>query len=218
MSKGFTVKQGRGTGMGLSYCNNCFWFSVSMPKANSCNLILFKKGETMPAEVIPMDASALGVFTVGVALPKRMGYTGYEYVYEADGVRVCDPYAMKINGRNCFGEPAAELRAEVFVPEEAGMTATYRPHATEDLVLYQLHVRGFTKTAAVKKKGTYAGLMEKIPYLKELGINAVLLLPVTEFDEREESSANGTKTVIGAPKRSYRGQKVSGEEAGDEQA
>lgn len=172
----------------------------------------------MPAEVIPMDASALGVFTVGVALPKRMGYTGYEYVYEADGVRVCDPYAMKINGRDCFGEPAAELRAEVFVPEEAGMTATYRPHATEDLVLYQLHVRGFTKTAAVKKKGTYAGLMEKIPYLKELGINAVLLLPVTEFDEREESSANGTKTVIGAPKRSYRGQKLSGEEAGDEQA
>lgn len=54
-----------------------------------------------------------------------------------------------------------------------------------DLVIYELHVRAFTKheSSGVEHKGTFAGLMEKIPYLKELGINAVELMPIFEFDE-----------------------------------
>ena len=208
MEKGFTVKKGTDMPLGLSYKNNCFWFAVSLPKASSCNLVLFKKGETMPAEVIPMDASALGIFTVGVALPKRMGYTGYEYLYEADGKTLCDPYAKKVNGREKFGEEASYVRAEVYVPEERGVSSVYKKHAAEDVVFYKLHVRGFTKAtnSGVKKKGTYAGVAEKIPYLTELGINAVLLLPVTEFDEREGSNQNNLRMVIGVPKRSYAGQ------------
>ena len=64
--------------------------------------------------------------------------------------------------------------------------------AFSDLIFYKLHVRGFTKHASsgVKKKGTFAGLTEKIQYLKELGINAVLLMPVYEFDECMEVSRN----------------------------
>ena len=55
----------------------------------------------------------------------------------------------------------------------------------EDVILYALHVRGFTKhrSSAVKCKGTYAGIVEKIPYLKELGITSLLLMPSYEFDE-----------------------------------
>ena len=54
-----------------------------------------------------------------------------------------------------------------------------------ELVIYELHVRGFTRhpSSGVEHKGTYAGLKEKIPYLKELGINAVELMPIFEFDE-----------------------------------
>ena len=57
-----------------------------------------------------------------------------------------------------------------------------------DLVIYELHVRGFTKhpSSGVKHRGTFAGLMEKIPYLKELGINAVELMPIFEFDEMRD--------------------------------
>lgn len=213
-TKGFTVKQGTGMPLGLSYSNNCFWFAASVPQADSCHLVLFKKGETMPAEVIPMDASAFGVFTVGVVLPVRQGYTGYEYVYEADGVQFCDPYAGQINGRTVFGEEAAYVRAEVRVPRLFAADSEYKRHAPEDLILYKLHVRGFTaaSNSGVKKKGTYAGLVEKIPYLKELGINGVLLLPVTEFDEREEANRAGQRTVIGVPKRSYAGQTGTGAE------
>jgi glycogen operon protein len=61
--------------------------------------------------------------------------------------------------------------------------------APEDLVIYEAHVRGFTQSASsgVKHPGTYASLVEKIPYLKELGINAIELMPIYEFDEFENS-------------------------------
>ncbi len=57
----------------------------------------------------------------------------------------------------------------------------------EDTVVYELHVRGFTcsPTAIVSKPGTFLGLMEKIPYLKSLGVTAIELLPIHEFDESE---------------------------------
>ena len=54
-----------------------------------------------------------------------------------------------------------------------------------DLIIYEMHVRGFTRhdSSGVNHPGTFAGLMEKIPYLKELGITAVELMPIFEFDE-----------------------------------
>ena len=62
-------------------------------------------------------------------------------------------------------------------------------HPFEDLVIYEMHVRGFTRDASsgVKAPGTFEGLREKIPYLKDLGINAVELMPVFEFDEMEDT-------------------------------
>lgn len=55
----------------------------------------------------------------------------------------------------------------------------------QDRILYALHVRGFTKhrSSGVKHKGTYAGVVEKLPYLRELGINTILLMPAYEFEE-----------------------------------
>lgn len=57
--------------------------------------------------------------------------------------------------------------------------------SAQDRILYALHVRGFTKhrSSGVKHKGTYAGVAEKLPYLQELGINTVLLMPAYEFEE-----------------------------------
>jgi glycogen operon protein len=161
-NKGFVTKQGKDMPLGVSLQNNMFNFAVSMPGSSSCNLVLFKKGETDPAEVIPMEASALGVFTVAVQLPKKAGYTGYEYLYQAGEKFICDPYAAKINGRENFGEEPAYVRAEVYAPAEEA--APYKRHALSDLVLYKLHVRGFTmgNASGTKKKGTYAGLTEKI--------------------------------------------------------
>ena len=175
------TKKGKDMPLGVSFQNNMFNFAVSMPGHSSCNLVLYKKGEADPAEVIPMEASALGIFTVAVSLPKKAGSTGYEYLYQTGETYCCDPYAAKINGRESFGEEPERVRGEVYVPAEN--MALYQRHALSDLVLYKLHVRGFTmgNASGVKKKGTYAGVAEKIPYMKALGVNAVLLLPVTEL-------------------------------------
>ena len=56
-----------------------------------------------------------------------------------------------------------------------------------DSIIYELHVRGSpaTRASGVAHPGTYAGLVEKIPYLKELGVTAVELLPMHEFDEND---------------------------------
>jgi len=207
-NKGFVTKQGKDMPLGVSYQNNMFYFAVSMPGSSSCNLVLYKKGETDPAEVIPMEASALGIFTVAVQIPKKGDDTEYEYLYQTGETYVCDPYALKICGRETFGEEPEYVRAKVCVPPEN--TETYKHHEISDLVLYKLHVRGFTKGdgSGVRKKGTYAGVAEKIPYMKELGINGVLLMPVVEFDEREAVHKNAGAPVIGAPVRRYPGQKT----------
>ncbi len=216
--KGFVVKQGKDMPLGVSLQNNSYQFAVSMPKSSSCNLVLYKKGEQTPTEIIPMNPSASGVFSISVAIPKKLGHTGYEYLYQTGETYVCDPYAIKINGREQFGEEPNYVRGEVFALEQKE-TIPYKRHELSELILYKAHVRGFTKmsNSGVKKKGTFTGLTEKIPYLKELGINAVLLMPIVEFDELEDAHKYQHSVVIGEPERKYLGQKEQKEEIEHEQ-
>lgn len=95
-----------------------------------------------------------------------------------------------------------------------------------DLIIYELHVKGFTahETSGISASGTFKGLTEKIPYLKELGINAVELLPIHEFDEYENININpltgeklknfwGYSTIaFFAPKSSYAAGGTTGEQ------
>lgn len=212
-SKGLLVKRGTDMPLGVSLQNGMFNFAVSMPGSSSCNLVLYKKGETAPAEVIPMEASALGVFSAAVRIPEKKGCTEYEYLYQTETSYLCDPYAVKINGRNRFGEEPEYIRAAVCVLPE-NRTKEHTRHPLSELVLYKLHVRGFTmgKGSGVRKKGTYAGITEKIPYMKELGINAVLLMPVTEFDELEAEHTANQGRVLGLPERTYIGQEKTEKE------
>ncbi len=77
-------------------------------------------------------------------------------------------------------------------------------HPWSNTVIYETHVRGFTihPSAGVQHPGTYRGLMEKIPYLKELGVTAVELMPVHEFNEHQMSGIN---PQTGKPLRNYWG-------------
>ena len=79
---------------------------------------------------------------------------------------------------------------------------TQLEHPFEDLIIYEAHVRGFTKheSSGVEHRGTFQGLREKIPYLVDLGINAVELMPIFEFDEME-----GTREVDGERLYNYWG-------------
>ena len=123
----------------------------------------------------------------------RADLASFEYNFMSDGKIVADPYARILTGREKWadrkraGKPVqCRVLSEAFDWEDDANPEI--PYA--DTILYKLHVRGFTAHASsnVSARGTYAGIVEKIPYLKDLGITAVELMPVTEFDEVMMSS------------------------------
>lgn len=109
------------------------------------------------------------------------------YRYYVDGVAVADLYARGVTGMREYGREKGEIRYQLpgKVYDWTEDKAPRRPYS--ESVIYGIHVRGFTRhtSSGVKKKGTFAGVQEKIPYLKELGITAVALMPAWEFDEFE---------------------------------
>ncbi len=134
----------------------------------------------MILEEKPMDRAKNGIFSTTVeTVPKS-------YIYRADGKLTMDPYASGIRGREVFGKRTGEQETAV-ISTLPGNTAGDDDFSydVENLILYKLHVRGFTRDKAshVAHPGTFKGLAEKIPYLKTLGITGVLLMPVYEFDE-----------------------------------
>ena len=195
--------------------DNVVNFSVFSKEATACELLLYHNGEDEPYAVIPFpDEFRIGnVFSMIVF---DLDYEQTEYAYRFDGpfdpargLRfdrnriVLDPYAKLISGRTEWGrEPrwdrAAQFRGRI-IPEDFNWEGD-KPLETplRDLVIYEAHVRSFTvdPSSKVKYRGTYKGLTEKIPYLKELGVNCVELLPIFEFDEMENRrEVNGRRLV-----------------------
>lgn len=151
------------------------------------SLLLFRAGEEKAAETIEFkEEERIG--DVWSMTLKGCDLTDMEYGFEVDGVWMADPCARMITGREKWGEPSdieRPVRARLLT-EEFDWEGDKRPETPySDTIIYRLHVRGFTKhpSSGVKAKGTFAGVREKIPYLKELGVTAVELMPVTEFDE-----------------------------------
>ncbi|MBS0628978.1 MAG: glycogen-debranching protein [Verrucomicrobia bacterium] len=109
------------------------------------------------------------------------------YAYLIDSQWTIDPYAKelhtsKIWGKKIYGTPLCKVFPDLSF-DWGNNAAPQIPF--QDLVIYEMHVRGFTqdKSSGVKNPGTFLGLLEKIPYLKQLGVNAIELLPIFEFDE-----------------------------------
>jgi len=120
------------------------------------------------------------------------------YGYKKEGVLLVDPYAKLLDTGKAFGDnrwKAAEneLIAVTKQPDSFDWEGTAPLHLPkEKLIIYEMHVRAFTQDASskVQHPGTYAGLIEKIPYLQSLGINAIELMPIHEFDETEYHRKN----------------------------
>ena len=132
------------------------------------------------------------------------------YNYFADDEYFCDPYAKQLYGLETFGKnvPDSAIRAKLD-NKAAGSTSDHAfdwgkeesPFTRyEDSFVYLLHVRGFTKSSSsgieAAKRGTFAGILEKISYLKSLGVTAVELMPAYEMNEVENRYKSSDKRSL----------------------
>ncbi len=188
-------------------------FTVHSFGATSCELLLFHRTEDEPYAVLPFPEH-YRVGKVFSMIVFGLNIMDFEYAYRMDGPYdvskgllfdkkniLLDIYAKAVTGQSQWGRPRQEgsfYKARV-VKDDFNWGRD-RPPAIpmEDLVIYELHVRGFTRhgSSGVDYPGTFEGLRQKIPYLKELGVNAVELMPIFEFDEMKDSRmVDGTQVV-----------------------
>lgn len=112
----------------------------------------------------------------------------YFYCFYQDDTLVSDVNMRKLAGKRVYGTQMEEVTLAAFYENCFDWEEDYCPKISwGNCIHYLLHVRGFTKhsSSKVKNKGTFAGLLEKIPYLKELGITTLELMPAYEFEEKE---------------------------------
>lgn len=229
--KKFKFKPGNGLPMGVSKVAEGVQFSMYLPENKECYLKLYRTGRKKASYRIPFtkeyrfgNVNSMIVQFAGsrkkeegtvpsVSLSEVLTNT-FEYTYEIDGVESIDPYASGVTGRNRWNHRGSEpLRGRICLDGFDWGKDEHPDLPYEDMILYQLHVRGFTKhsSSGVEGRGTYYGIQQKIPYLKDLGVNAVMLLPAYEFEEIQDDKLNywgyGAKdTYYFAPKAAYSSQ------------
>ncbi|MGM0414693.1 MAG: glycogen debranching protein GlgX [Bacillota bacterium] len=207
--EGVKFRRGKALPFGASIVPGGVNFSIFSKHAVSCELILYKKHDLEPFAIIPFpDEFRIGnVFTMIVF---DLDYEELEYGFKMDGPYeteyghrfdkdkiLLDPYAKAVTGREIWGkkpdwEREFQHRSRVIFDDFDWEGDKPLEHELNDLIIYEAHVRSFTRheSSGVKYPGTFGSLREKIPYLKELGVNCIELLPIFEFDEFENSKVN----------------------------
>lgn len=209
--EGFPVRPGMFDLHGATALSIGVNFTVHTHAGTSCTLLLFRRGEETPYAKLPFP-EAYKIGDVYSMIVFGLNIEEFEYAYQIDGPNrpeegltfdanavLLDPYAKAVAGQRNWGEKKkGSYHARVVRDSFDWGDMPQSTREMSDLVIYELHVRGFSyhPSSGVQHRGTFAGLKEKIPYLKELGINAVELMPIFEFDETMNSrEVNGQKLV-----------------------
>lgn len=204
--EGFKIRPGFFRMYGACVASNGVSFTINSHGATRCTLLLFKPQAPKPYARIPFPDSYRIGDTYSM-LVYDIKPDEFEYAFSFDGPYepakgllfneenvLLDPYSRAVTGQRKWGEKPEggkdfEYRARVVKSSFDWGNIKQLEQPFEDLVIYETHVRGYTKdkSSGVSAPGTFAGLKEKIPYLKNLGINAVELMPIFEFDEMESA-------------------------------
>jgi len=203
---------GRSAPLGATVCPGGVNFSVFSRGASGVELLLFDgEADARPTRVIPIDPAAnrtyhyWHAFVPGVRPGQMYGYRVHGGWDPANGMRfdptkvLLDPYGRGVVVPKSYSRDAARREADnaatamksvvadVSAYDWEGDVPLQRPSART--IIYEMHVRGFTRHhssgVSAETRGTYAGVIEKIPYLRQLGITAVELLPVFQFDAQD---------------------------------
>lgn len=204
--EGFKIRPGFFRMYGACVASNGVSFTINSHGATRCTLLLFKPQAPKPYARIPFP----DLYRIGDTysmLVYDIKPDEFEYAFSFDGPYepakgllfneenvLLDPYSRAVTGQRKWGEKPEggkdfEYRARVVKSSFDWGNIKQLEQPFEDLVIYEIHVRGYTKdkSSGVSAPGTFAGLKDKIPYLKDLGINAVELMPIFEFDEMESA-------------------------------
>lgn len=204
--EGFKIRPGFFRMYGACVASNGVSFTINSHWATRCTLLLFKPQAPKPYARIPFPDSYRIGDTYSM-LVYDIKPDEFEYAFSFDGPYepakgllfneenvLLDPYSRAVTGQRKWGEKPEggkdfEYRARVVKSSFDWGNIKQLEQPFEDLVIYEIHVRGYTKdkSSGVSAPGTFAGLKDKIPYLKDLGINAVELMPIFEFDEMESA-------------------------------
>lgn len=197
---GFDVRPGHFLVNGATPVRGGVNFTITSVYAKSCTLLLFRPTENEPYARLPFPESyrignTFSMIVFGLEIYE------FEYAYSIDGPYdekkglifdknkyILDPYAKAVTGQSGWGvkqDNDCVYKARVVFDDYDWGNFKKKTLPLEELIIYEMHVRGFTndKSSGVSCPGKFAAIREKIPYLKELGINAVELMPVFEFDE-----------------------------------
>ncbi|WP_367932314.1 glycogen debranching protein GlgX [Enterocloster citroniae] len=186
-------------------------FTIHSHAATGVELLLFRRTEDEPYAVLPFPEH-YRIGNVYSMIVFKLDIGEFEYAYRVAGPwepekglifdpskYLLDPYAKAVTGQSLWGQPSTlgqRYKARV-VKDDFDWGDNPQPLIPmQDLIIYELHVRGYTKhgSSGVRFPGTFEGLKEKIPYLVELGVNAVELMPIFEFDEMlDYREINGEK-------------------------
>ena len=208
---GFPVRPGIYDLNGATPLQNGVNFTIHTCGGTSCELLLFHRAQEEPFAVLPFP-EAYKIGDVYSMIVYGLNIDEFEYAYRVDGPYcpekgllfdknkiLLDPYAKAVAGQRTWGirwDHAYHARVVKDRFDWGDMPQSKKELC--DLIIYELHVRDFTHhpSSGVQHRGTFSGLMEKIPYLKELGINAVELMPIFEFDETMNSRTVDGKQLL----------------------
>jgi glycogen operon protein len=184
----FKITNGKPYPLGATVRENGVNFSMVNSSTDECGIVFYKKGIEQK-ERIPFDQKHR-IGNICCVFVENLDINGYEYNFYIGDKIFVDPYAKRIVGNEKWGQgefkrPNLMGGFDLDKFDWQGTEPLHIPYS--ESIMYCLNVRSFTRHASskVKKKGTFEGLMEKIPYLKELGINSVELMPAYEFEECE---------------------------------
>lgn len=187
MSMEYTIIEGNYAKIGVSRIADTVYFTFEGEKEQTCAIWLYTAQEEPVRIPVPNEYCIGALRSVGI---KGLKWKKLNYNYEIDGKIVFDQHARKVIGREVWEDTGRlqdghPVRAGFDFAEFDWKDDRFPEIPREDMVMYKLNVRSFTMDGGAlgRKRGTFAAVMDKIPYLKDLGVTSLELMPVYEFEE-----------------------------------